>query len=178
MAFPCQRTRRRLPTCGEGWAFAIDTGCRAVTDEEQGGVPAGMDRFTRNYLIVLGVIAALVLGAWVASWDWRAGDINALLEDDPLVASYPYSFRVLAVENGVARVSSPRSYEVPVMRFLAVIRPELHGKAQDAPEMMAAQADLVKVQKRVEQIVRGQPDVRSVRWVLDRQWYSDRGISP
>ena len=148
-----------------------------MTDNEQGG-QSGMDRFTRNYLIVLGGIVVLVLGAWVASWDWRAGEINGLLEEDPLVASYPYSFRVLAVDNGVARVSSPRSYEVPVMRFLALIRPELNGKAQDAPEMMTAQAELVKVQKRVEQIVRGQPDVRSVHWVLDRQWYSDRGIAP
>jgi hypothetical protein len=148
-----------------------------VSDKERRGEQGGMDRFTRNYLIVLGVAVALILGIWIAGLDWRAGEINGLLEDDPLVASYPYAFRVLAVENGVARVSSPRSYEVPVMRFLVVIHPELGGRAQDAPEMMAAQADLVKVQKRVAEIVKGQADVRSVRWVLDRQWYSDRGIS-
>lgn len=148
-----------------------------MNDNGQDIESEGMDRFTRNYLIALGVIAALILGTWIASRDRRAGEINALLERDPLIASYTYPFRVLSVENGVARVSSPRSYEVPVMRFLAIIRPELSGKAQDSPELMAAQSDLVTVQKRVERIVRAQPEVRSVHWVLDRQWYRDRGIA-
>jgi hypothetical protein len=147
-----------------------------VNDNGQGVAAQGMDRFTRNYLIALGIILALILGAWIASWDRRAEEINALLERDPLIASYPYTFRVLSVESGVARVSSPRSYEVPVMRFLAIMRPQLSGKAQDSPELMAAQSDLVKVQKRVQQIVTAQPEVRSLQWVLDRQWYRDRGI--
>ena len=136
----------------------------------------GLDRFTRNYLIGLGVVAGIVLLAWIASWNPRVGEINDLLEKDPLVAAYPYRFHVLALENGVAQVSTPRSFEVPVIRFLGIIRPELRGKAQDDPALMQAQADLVKVQKRVAAIVRSQPDVKRVRWVLDREWYADHGI--
>jgi len=152
---------------------------RDVIMSEQADEPQekGLDRFTRNYLIGLGVVAGIILLAWIASWNPRVGEIDALLEQDPLVAAYPYRFRVLSLENGVAGVSTPRSFEVPVVRFLGIIRPELRGKAQDAPELMQAQADLVEVQKRVEAIVRGQPDVKRVRWVLDRQWYADHGIN-
>lgn len=149
-----------------------------MTDEQQAdGEQGGLDRFTRNYLIGLGVVAGIVLLVWVASLDPRVGEINDRLEQDPLVAAYVYPFRVIAINNGIAEVSTPRSYEVPVMRFLALVRPELSGKAQDSPEMMAAQAELVKVQKRVQEIVTSQPDIKAVRWVLDRQWYADRGIS-
>lgn len=148
-----------------------------MDDADDNASSGGIDRFTRNYLIVLGSIAVIILGAWVASWNPRAGEINDLLEADALVASYPYPFRVVAVENGVATISTPRSYEVPVIRFLAVIRPGLNGKPQDSPEVVAAQAELVKVQKRVVEIVKGQADVQSIRWQLDRQWYSERGVS-
>lgn len=78
----------------------------------------------------------------------------------------------------MSRLSAPRSFDVPVMRFLTIIHPELNGKAQDDPAMMAAQDELVKVQKRVAQIVRSQPDVKDIRWVLDREWYSSHGLSP
>lgn len=138
----------------------------------------GLDRFTRNYLIVLGSVAGLILIAWIASWNPRVGEINALLEADPLVSAYPYRFHVMVLDNGIAQVSTPRSFDVPVMRFLTIIHPELNGKAQDDPAMMAAQDELVKVQKRVAQIVRSQPDVKGIRWVLDREWYSSHGLSP
>lgn len=149
-----------------------------MTDEQQAQVEQrGLDRFTRNYLIALGVIAGIILLFWLATLDPRVGEINDRLTKDPLVAAYVYPFRVIAINNGIAEISTPRSYAVPVMKFLTLVRPELAGKAQDSPEMMAAQAELVKVQKRVAEIVTGQPDIKRVRWVLDRQWYADRGIS-
>ena len=137
----------------------------------------GLDTFTRNYLIGLGVVALAMLLAWLASIDRRAGEINDQLEADPLVSAYVYPFHVIRVENGIAEVSTPRSYEVPVMQFLGLVRPELAGLPQNDRTLMAAQAELVKVQKRVAKIVTSQPDVRSIRWVLDRQWYADHGIS-
>jgi len=66
-----------------------------------------MERPARS-LIGLGVIAALVL-AFVASCDPRVGELNELLKADPQLAAYPYSFRVLELEEGVAVMSSPRS---------------------------------------------------------------------
>lgn len=136
----------------------------------------GMDRFTRNYLIVLASIAGLILLVWLLNLNPRVGEINDLLEADSRVAAYEYPFRVLSLQNGVAEVSSPRSFDVPVMTFLTHIRPSLAGRAQDDPEMMAAQDELAAVQKRVQEIVQSQEDVKLVRWVLDREWYRERGI--
>jgi len=138
--------------------------------------PGQFDRFTRIYLAILGTIAVVIFLIWVFSLNPRVWEINDLLEDDPLVSSYVYSFRVVSLENGVAEISSPRSYEVPVIRFLTLTRPSLSGKAQDDPAMVAAQEELVKVQKRAQEIVQALPDVKTIHWTLDRDWYRERGI--
>lgn len=136
-----------------------------------------MDRFTRNYLIALGVIVTAVAALWIASsWDPGASRINEVLESDPELAAYPYQFRVEALDDGVALLKSPRSFDVPVSRFLAVIDPHLAGRPDDDPAMMAAQADLVRHQKRAQALVEAQPEVTRVRWVLDRAWWAERGL--
>jgi hypothetical protein len=135
-----------------------------------------MDRFTRNYLIVLGVIAAVLLGWWLSTLNPRVWELNDILEADAQLAAYPYPFRVVTLEDGVATLGSPRSFEVPVLRFIAIARPDLAGKPQDHPEVMAAQEDLVRHQKRAAALVEAQPDVDRIRWILDRDWYAERGI--
>lgn len=137
-----------------------------------------MDRFTRNYLIVLtaALVAAILL--WVSmSWKPRVWELNAILESDAELASYPYPFRVLSLEDGVAILSTPRNFEVPAIRFLAVISPELANKPQDHPDMIAAQERLIHYQKRAQALIDEQPDITAVRWELDRDWYAKRGIS-
>jgi hypothetical protein len=101
-----------------------------------------MDRFARNYLI--GLVAIVVFAAlWVfLSRDPRLGELNDLLAADTELADYPYAFRVLSFENGVATLSSPRSAEVPVMQFLRTAFPELRNTAVDDPAMMSAQDGL------------------------------------
>ena len=136
-----------------------------------------MDRYTRNYLVLLSLIAAGILAWWLSGLDFRAGEINDILAEDPEIAAYPYPFRVISVKDGSATLSSPRSFEVPVIRFLGIIQPGLAGKAQTDPEVMAAQAELVRVQKHAAALVKAQPDVNRVRWQLDRDWYLQRGIS-
>ncbi len=136
----------------------------------------GLDRFTRNYLIFLGLVAAAVLGAWLATRDSRVGDINEILETDEQLSGYAYPFRVMALSNGEAQLSTPRSFQVPVIRFLGIIHPELQGKPQDHPGVVAAQEELVLHQKRAGKLVQDQPDVRTIRWVLDEAWYADRGL--
>lgn len=135
-----------------------------------------MDRFTRNYLIFLGLIAFALLGWWLSSLNPRVAEINDILEADSQLSTYPYPFRVVSLKNGEAALSTPRSVEVPVIQFLGVIKPNLRGKPQDNPDMMTAQADLVSHQKRAEKLVQDQPDITSVRWILDREWYIERGI--
>jgi hypothetical protein len=135
-----------------------------------------MDRFTRNYSIVLGLIALALIGWWISTLNPRVWEINDMLEADPQLAEYPYPFRVLSLENGVARISSPRSFDVPALTFLAVIRPDLARKPQDDPAVMAAQADLATHQKLAGKRVRDEADVKQIRWVLDRDWYAERGV--
>lgn len=138
--------------------------------------PQPMDRFTRNYSIGLGLFLLALLVWWLSHLNPRIGEINGILQADPLLSAYPYQFRVASLENGVAELTTPRSFEVPVMKFLVTIQPGLRGKPQDHPDMAAAQADLVKRQKHAHALVLEQADIKSVRWVLDRGWYAERGI--
>lgn len=136
-----------------------------------------MDRFTRNYMIGLGAVVAVLATLWVVSnWDPGASKLNAMLEDDAELAAYPYQFRVVSLDNGVATMKSPRSFEVPVIRFLGIMEPRLAGKSDDHPDVVAAQAALAHHQKRAQEIVANQPEVKTVRWTLDRDWYAARGV--
>lgn len=137
-----------------------------------------MDRFTRNYTIGLGIVFTAVAAAWLISvWDPGAAGLNALLERDAELAAYPYPFRVESVKDGVATLKSPRSFELPVIRFLSTIDPSLAGKDANHPAVMAAQDSLVHHQKRAQEIVEQQPEIKAVRWVLDRGWYAARGLT-
>lgn len=136
-----------------------------------------MDRFTRNYMIGLGAVVAVLVSLWViSSWDPGASKLNVLLENDTELAAYPYQFRVASFKNGVATMNSPRSFEVPVIRFLGIMEPRLAGKSDDNPDIIVAQATLARHQKRAQEIVAAQPEVKAVRWTLDRDWYAARGV--
>lgn len=136
-----------------------------------------MDRFTRNYAIGLAVVLGALAVVWIlSSWDPGASKLNALLATDAELAAYPYQFRVESLNDGVATLKSPRSFEVPVIHFLAVIEPRLAGKDANHPDVMAAQAALVHQQKRAQEIVERQPEVKAIRWALDREWYAARGL--
>lgn len=137
-----------------------------------------MDRFTRNYLVVLGVLVLLGGLYWFASQDREAGALNAVLRADPLVSAYHYPFRVQSVSNGVARMYTPRSAELSAVRFLAIAFPSLEGAAPDDPRMVQAQQELARVQEHARSLVLAQPDVESVRWIPDLDWYERRGVVP
>lgn len=137
-----------------------------------------MDRFARNYVIGLGLVVLAGVAWWLASLDYRARSLNAVLADDPVVAAYAYQFRVRSVEDGVASMYTPRSAAVPVQRFFAVVHPALAGRAPGDPEFVAAEQELARVQAHARSRVLEQPGIREVRWVLDRAWYEQRGIAP
>jgi hypothetical protein len=135
-----------------------------------------MDAFARNYLIGLITVAVVAAGAYWLSRDSRVSDINEVLARDSELADYPYPFRVLVLENGVATMSSPRSAEVPVMRFLRTAFPALGATSVDHPDMMAAQDELAERQSRAAQLVKSQPDVNAIRWEIDERWYNEHGV--
>ena len=134
-----------------------------------------MDRFTRNYSIILGTIALVVL-VWALYEDPQVSALNDLLDQDATVAGYPYRFRVLRVENSVAIVSTPRSSAFPVYRALGLLYPNLANRAEDNPDVMQAQQVLAEKQKQVKAIVLTSGKVKSLRWELDRNWLNQHGI--
>lgn len=135
-----------------------------------------MDRFTRNYSIVLGITVLVVL-IWTLYEDPLVSDLNDLLEQDSEVYSYPYQFQVLRVQNGITTMSTPRSSNFPVHRALGIIFPNLANRAQDNPDLMDAQQELAGIQKRAKAIVSESSKVKSVRWELDKNWLSQHGVS-
>ena len=138
-----------------------------------------MDSFTRNYSILLGAVLVGLLAWWLSTiWQPRVWEINEMLESDPTLSEYVYQFRVVDFDNGVAILSTPRSFDVPAMRFLEIVQPGLTGKAQDDPAMIAAQQDLIAHQKRAQGLVQALPDVQRVDWRLDVKWLADHGVHP
>lgn len=138
-----------------------------------------MDRFTRNYSIALGLLLMAALVLWIRSaWQPQAWDLDKVLTSDPILSTYPYRFRLRSIEDGVATISTPRSFDIPAMRFLAIIHPNLAGLAQDDPKMVSAQQELIDHQKRAMGLMLAQPQVKSVAWQLDTQWLADHGVQP
>ncbi|TCO74494.1 hypothetical protein [Chromatocurvus halotolerans] len=135
-----------------------------------------MDDFTKRYALVLAAVAVLGLAWWVFNRDNVAAEINATLERDAELADYPYTFRVVRIDEGVATVTSPRSARVPVMQFLRTAFPELADVPVDHPDMTAAQERLVAMQSRAADIISDHAEVRAVEWQIDEDWYSSRGV--
>lgn len=135
-----------------------------------------MDSFAKRYLIILSTIVGIGVAYVLLSSDERVAEINAMLARDAQLQAYPYPFRVLRLEDGVAVMGSPRSADVPVMQFLRTAFPPLSRTAVDDPAMMAAQQELARTQSRAMEMVQAQDDVSVVRWELDDQWFREHGV--
>ena len=118
----------------------------------------------------------LGLGWWFSGWDTRVSELNEILEVDKELAAYPYQFKVLSLDDGIAEISSPRSAEVPVIQFLRIVYPQLRNRGVLDEPVMAAQDTLAAMQSRAGKLVSEEPDVKSIRWSIDRQWYASRGV--
>ena len=144
-------------------------------EPDQNQQPKGMDTFVKVYLVLL--LAAIVGAAfYFLGQDERVVAINDRLQAAPSLADYPYRFRVLSLEDGVATMTSPRTAEMGPLHFLRVLDPSLIDKDVVHPDMMAAQDLLVEKQSEAERLVREEPDVNQVRWELDRKWYRENAV--
>jgi hypothetical protein len=144
--------------------------------QQQEQAPAGLDPFVKRYLIALGVVVLAVLVYALMPGDERVDAINAKLARSDTLLTYPYSFRVLSLENGVAVMTSPRSAEMGPLHFLRVLDPSLADKNVTDPEMMAAQDKMAKMQSEAAKLVSEEPDVKRIQWQLDERWYAEHGI--
>ena len=134
------------------------------------------DPFVRRYLMVMGLLMLAGLTYYLSNLDQRVEEINAALAASPALAEYPYRFRVLALDGGVAVVTSPRTAEMGPMHFLRILDPALNDKDVVHPDMMAAQDLLAERQIEAERIITSEPDVDRIRWQLDERWYAEQGV--
>lgn len=135
-----------------------------------------LDDFSRRYLYLLGAALLVALVWWLISLDSRVAKLNELLAADARLAAYPYQFRVLKLEEGVAYMSSPRSAQMSALQSLSVMFPDLKHAALESPRMTEAQEQLAEVQSHAAALIRSQDDVQRVIWVLDERWLANHGI--
>lgn len=134
-----------------------------------------MDKFTRNYSVILAA-AVLVALIWVFYESPGVSKLNESLSQDAELAAYPYRFRVLNLKNGVATISTPRSAEFSALRALAILYPALRDQSPDSPAMLDAQKEMARVQAIARKIVAGSSGVDRVVWELDENWLRSEGI--
>ena len=133
-----------------------------------------MDRLTLTSIIA----SAAFLIFLIVTLTWhndelrpRVWQLNEMLEQDPVLAEYPYDFKVLLFLNGVVTLTSPQASEAPLRLFLNRIDPSLADKPADAPEVVEAERRFRALEMQAIQVMLSQPDVESVIWSLDRAWY-------
>lgn len=135
-----------------------------------------LDGFARRYLYVLSGLLFAGIVWWISNLDFRVAELNELLEADPTLASYPYPFRVLSLENGIARMTSPRSAQMSAIQSLRIMFPELQHSSALSDEMQAAQQRLATIQSSAAKVVGSQEDVSRVQWILDERWLAEHGV--
>ncbi|MCU7891180.1 MAG: hypothetical protein KZQ78_06025 [Candidatus Thiodiazotropha sp. (ex Ustalcina ferruginea)] len=135
-----------------------------------------LDRGTKIYAAVLGGILLLVLLGWLLTLDFRLGEIDALIQQDQQTAAYPYPFRALDIIGTTAIISSPRSNSMPAVRFLGIINPSLRNKSTQDLQVIAAQKELAAIQSKVKKRVLARDDIDKVRWRIDKEWFSQKGV--
>jgi hypothetical protein len=121
-------------------------------------------------VVILSIVLLLALyGKPLAPRIWK---LNAMLQDDPVLAAYPYEFRVVIFLNGIATLTRPYTDTSDPRVFLTHINPALAGLRLDDPAMRRAEQALKDQEDRAIGLLLDQPDVESVNWLLDQAWYN------
>jgi hypothetical protein len=89
---------------------------------------------------------------------------------------YPYQFWVMRVDGGTAMLSTPRSREVPALKVLGALYPDINTRNPNDPQFIAAEKLLAEVQDEARKIIAAQPGITDVRWEQDRKWLSSRSM--
>lgn len=132
----------------------------------------------KKYWAVLVLLALVALDWYIRAPDSRSRQLTSVIEAQASAKqkSYPYKFRVMKVSEGTAIMSTPRNREVPALKMLGALFPEIDTSNPNDPAFMAAEKLLADVQSEARAIVLAQPGIESVRWELDRKWLADHNI--
>ena len=122
---------------------------------------------------IIPLLAFLVgLDWYIRAPDSAARKLSSAIEaqGSAKLKAYPYKFWVIKVKDGTAYVSTPRSFDVPAFKALAVLYPDVNTKNPNDPAFIATEKLLGEVQSEASAIVMAQPGIKEVRWELDRDW--------
>ncbi|HSG21641.1 MAG TPA: hypothetical protein VLA64_01650 [Azonexus sp.] len=122
---------------------------------------------------IIPLLAFLVgLDWYIRAPDSAARKLTSAIETQgsAKLKAYPYKFWVIKVKDGTAYVSTPRSFDVPAFKALAVLYPDVNTKNPNDPAFIATEKLLGEVQSEASAIVMAQPGIKEVRWELDRDW--------
>jgi hypothetical protein len=128
--------------------------------------------------LLLALLLAFAADWWIQRPDSRSRELNRVIETQgsALLKAYPYRFHVLRVEGGTAVLGTPRNVDVPALRFIGAIHPEIDVKNAGDPAFIAAETTLAAVQSEASRLVAAQPGIAAVRWELDKPWLNAHGI--
>ncbi len=134
-----------------------------------------LDRGTKIYAVILGLgLVALIFAIFYESP--MVSRLNKQLAADPQIHDFPYPFRVLHVNNGVAIMSTPRSSAVPVAQVLNLIFPDLGNAGPGSPRFLERQKQLARVQTQARDLVLKHTEIKKVHWQVDRNWLLQHGV--
>ncbi|MBK8970304.1 MAG: hypothetical protein IPM37_02610 [Hahellaceae bacterium] len=122
----------------------------------------------KQFTIVMLVSASFVL--WILYGSFEVVSLNSRLEKDTLLSEYPYHFRVIKQDDGVAVMGTLHTNYLTLREALRVMFPELTGIADKNWRMRQAEKEYARMQARAQSIVMAQGDFERVRWELDETW--------
>lgn len=132
----------------------------------------------KKYWFVIVLVFLVWLDWYIRAPDSRSRELTHEIQaqaSDGLKA-YPYKFWVMKVNGDTAFLSTPRNFDVPAFKALAVLYPNINTKDANNPEFIAAEQLLGQVQSEARLIVLSQPGIRMVEWELDRDWVTAHHI--
>ncbi|MDI9244883.1 hypothetical protein [Marinobacter sp. CHS3-4] len=124
----------------------------------------------RKQFIIVMLVAAIFVG-WLGWRGFEVISLNHALQDDDIVAKYPYQHRVVRVEGNTAIMSSLRSHSTPTRDALNAVFPSMRNLADTSREWQRAEREMAQVQARAGDIILGQSGIDRIRWELDENWY-------
>ena len=135
-----------------------------------------MDRGTKIYSLILGIIC-LSLTVTFFYESPKVKELNQQLDSINEIKEFPYAFKVLRIDNGVATLNSPISIDLPCGKVIAIIFPQLKGKSLLSDEYQQAQKKLARVQMLVSKTVKSDVDIYKIVWELDKSWLIQHGVT-
>lgn len=132
----------------------------------------------KRYWVVLALLFLIGLDWYIRAPDARSRQLSAVIEaqGSARLKSYPYTFRVIKVAGETAIMSTPRNAQVPALKVLGVLYPDIDTKNPNDPAFIAAEKLLADVQSEARSIVLQQNGIKNVRWELDRDWLNTHHI--